>query len=576
MNQGLKDKLSALPKEPGCYQMKNAQGDIIYIGKAKNLQSRVRSYFTGAHDAKTEHLVLNIADFDYIITANETEAFILEMNLIKKHQPKYNILLTDDKRYPYIRLVKDPTPQVFYSRDTSLPGEYFGPYPNAKAAKEIVKVLNKYYLFLDSDQTPEDFCLHYYLNEQLVPGLRKADPELVKGTYKEIKRVLEGKPERFIKLLEARMAAASADLNYEWALEIREILTNLRQISQQQNVEGYLASVDAFAFYAADDDISIQVFHWRDGKLLARDGRLYQLTGSPEELFTEYVARFYLEQNNPQPRTILISGGNLAELQTIFGKKVVLPQRGQKKALIDITAENAENQLAALRYKRRAHYERTLGALEALRTRLALPRLRRIEAFDNSHISGTNVVAAMVVWEADDFKKSAYRKYNLREGSQANDLASFEEVLRRRYTAQEPLPDLLLVDGGVLQVKTAEAVLAGLNVDLAVAGLVKDDRHRTRALVYRGQEIALGKRSGEFLLLERIQDEVHRFAIGHFHKKHAREAMLTPLLAIPGIGPKKALAIHKCLGEADFPAALRRLGLTAEQIKAVEELYGSD
>ena len=569
----MKDKLLTLPKKPGCYLMKNIDNQIIYVGKAKNLYNRVRSYFVGSHDAKTTKLVSLIHDFEYIITSSETEALILEMNLIKKHSPKYNIMLMDDKTYPYICVTDEDYPRLIYTRNINLKlGKYYGPYPNAKAAKDIVDMLNKIYPFRKCRIIPKKECLYYHIGQCLGPCIKKIDPKQYEDMRNHVNNILKGNTKNEIKQLELLMQEASQKLNFEKAIEYRSLINDLNVLTEKQKMSGYDLDTDVFGYYSDDEHVSIQVFHLRDGNLIERRGHLYDNFDNAQDIFEEFIWKFYLVQNNPFPSTIIISQGNQEALENILERQITIPQKGKKKELVKLVETNAKNKIDELIMRNEIAFKKTDGALNKLCELLDLEKLDIIEAFDNSNISGTNAVSAMVSFINGKPNKKGYRKFKVKTVTGSDDAGTMYEVISRRYKNPENNPDLIIVDGGLPQVNAAKKALNELNRDLNVLGLVKDDRHRTDSLLFDSQIIEIPKSSYEFRLLESIQDEVHRYAINFFHQTHSKNTFTSQLDNIKGIGKVKKTQILKIVGKDNFEENLRKLKLNEEQIKEVLEL----
>lgn len=559
-----------IPKKPGCYLMKDAQGDIIYVGKAKNLYNRVRSYFIGSHDAKTTKLVSLIDDFEFIITASETEAFILELNLIKKHQPKYNIMMTDDKTYPYICLTNETYPKLIYTREThKKQGKYYGPYPNGKAAKDSVELLNRIYPLVKCPKIPKKECLYYHIGQCLAPCIHTIDPSVYDDMRKKINDILKGNAKEEINRLQLLMEEASNRLDFEKAIEYRSLIEDIKVISEKQNMASDREDTDAFGYYCDDIYISIQVFHMREGKLIERNGFLFEHMDDAEELFESFVVQFYLEQNNPFPKSILISRGNAELMSQALQHKVQVPKIGKKQELIRLVEENAQHRIEALIKEQDVAFKKTKGAQESLKQLLDLEKLDVIEAFDNSNISGLSSVSAMVVFVDGLPQKKRYRKFKIKTVVGANDVMSMYEVISRRYRSIENAPDLIIVDGGATQVQYAKKALSELKRDIPVLGLIKDELHKTRALYFNKNEIELKKNSYEFRFLEVIQEEVHRYAIAYFHQTHTKNTFASKLETITGIGKAKSNHILKLLGHEHFEDNLRKMKLSEDQIKEV-------
>ena len=575
----IKDKLKELPKDPGCYLMKNINGDIIYVGKAKNLSNRVKSYFTGSHNAKTTRLVADIVDFEFIITSTEKEAFILEMNLIKKHRPKYNIMLMDDKRYPYIAISNEKHPKIYYTRDLHKKAKYFGPYPNAKAAKEVCDMLNKMYPLRKCEKLPKKECLYYHLGQCIAPCIKNIDVSQYKEITAKIASFLRGNVKDEIKRLSVLMKEASERMEYELALEYHNIITSLEAISEKQKMETNITDTDVFNYDTKDCYINIQVFHLRDSKILERKGFVFELLEDAEEMFISFIRSFYLLENNPIPKEIVIPNVENIDLDNVdedITKHIVIPKMGRKKELLDLVKVNIEKELENLILKESKKYERTTGAQIELGKILGIENLRVIEAFDNSNIQGFSSVSAMVSYVDGVKNPKGYRKYKVKTITGSDDVNTFKEIITRRYKRlldeNSPMPDLIIMDGGINQVNAALISLEAIGVKIKVVGLVKDDNHKTRGLIYNDQIIELEKRSPVFLFLESIQDEVHRFAIS-FHKDvHSKNMFASELDAIKGIGKVRKSEILKIVGDDNFEEKLNNLRLTEEQKKKIVEI----
>lgn len=542
----IKTRLQLVPKKPGCYQMKNELGEIIYVGKAKVLQNRLKSYFTGSHDAKTTRLVQEITSFDYIITSSEIEALLLELNLIKEYRPKYNISLMDDKTYPYICLTNEKHPRVIVTRDINaklVKGQkLFGPYPNVKACRDTVEIINKIYPLRKCLTIPKKPCLYYALGQCLAPCINKIES----STYEEIKQkitsFLNGNNIELLKELESKMINASNNLEFEKAIEYRTLIKSIETLHEEQKMslnDGI--NRDIFGYFVKDDLIAIQVFHMRAGKIIERSGEIFDLFDSPSEAMISYILQFY--QINPKPQEILIPYlESSTDLKTLLNIKVFTPVKGLKKKLVDLVLENAKDKIEHLQSLRLRKIERTTEATEELGKLLKIPYPKVIELFDNSNIQGMHAVSAMVTYLDGVASPKDYRKYRIKSVQTSDDYHTMQEVIRRRYkrVLKDNLrkPNLILVDGGKLQVQAALAVLKELNIiDIFVAGIVKDDRHRTRGLVNQSfEEITIDKRSNGFLLLEAMQNEVHRFAITFFQNVQSSGAFASVLDEIEGIG----------------------------------------
>lgn len=579
----IKDKLKELPNSPGCYLMKNSDNEIIYVGKAKNLSNRVRSYFTGSHNAKTTRLVQDIKTFEFIMTSTEKEAFILEMNLIKKHNPKYNIMLTDDKRYPYIAISNERHPKIFYTRNLNKKAKYYGPYPNAKAAKDVSDMLNKMYPLRKCNKIPKKECLYYHIGQCLAPCIRDVSLDDYKEIIGKVNSFLKGNVKEEIKRLKVLMNEASEKLEFELALEYLNIIKELEATSEKQKMEFNMNDADVFNYAVKDSFINIQVFHLRDNKIIERNGFIYEVLDSEVEMFKDFIGTFYLVNNNPIPKEIIVPSvlnDYLSEIDDSISKKIVVPKIGRKVELLNLVKVNIDKELDNLILKESRKYERTVGAQKELGKLLNIENLKVIEAFDNSNIQGTSSVSAMVSFVDGVKNTKGYRKYRVKTIVGSDDVNTFKEIITRRYKRLKDengkMPDLLIMDGGKNQVNKALEALSEIGVTLNVIGLVKDDNHKTNAIWYNDREIELDKKSGLFLYLESIQDEVHRFAISFHKDTRSKNMFISKLDSIKGIGKVKKEKILKIVGDDDFIDKLNELSLTDEQKIKVKEIYLKD
>lgn len=554
----LKEKLAILPDQPGCYLMKDRQGTIIYVGKAKVLKNRIKSYFSGTHDGKTQRLVNEIVDFEYIITSSNIEALILEMNLIKKYDPKYNVMLKDDKSYPYIKITNEKHPRLLTTRKVLKDGgKYFGPYPNAGAAAETKKLLDRLYPLRKCRTLPDKVCLYYHIGQCLAPCVEEVDEAINKEMVQEITKFLKMGHEEVKGQLMAKMLKAADELNFERAKEYRDLIQQIELVMEKQKMTIQdKMDRDVFAYAYDKGWMCVQVFFVRQGKLIERDVSIFPFYQEPEEDFLTFIGQFYLKKEHVKPSEILLPEHMEGELlQQLLDIKVIQPKRGKKKELVDLAQKNAEVALKEKFSLIERNEERTIKAVENLGTALNIAPPYRIEAFDNSNIQGTNPVSAMVVFIDGKPSKKEYRKYKVKEVEGPDDYASMREVIRRRYLRllreESPLPDLIVIDGGKGQITAALSVLEDeLGLTIPVCGLVKDDKHRTSQLM-KGETlemVPLKRDSHEFYLLQRIQDEVHRFAIT-FHRQTRGKTMLTSVLdEIPGVGEKRKKALFKHFG----------------------------
>lgn len=575
-----KEKLNNLPKQPGCYIMKNKNGEVIYVGKAKNLFNRVKSYFIGSHDGKTTALVSQIDDFEYIITSSEMEAFVLEMNLIKKHRPHYNIKLTDDKRYPYICLTLEEHPRIFYTRELNKKAKYYGPYPNATAAREVVDILNKVYPLRKCYKLPKKECLYYHLGQCLGPCIKEITAQDYETILLEVNTFLKGNSNERIKNLEKKMKEASNSLNFEKAKEYRNMIRNLEAVVEKQKMELSINDTDIFGYVTTEDYLSVQIFHVRDYKMVERTGFLLGLIDNPEETFVSFINQFYVIAGNPLPREILLPKMDVSGLVEDIKNISSIPQRGKKKEMIDLVRINAQEKIDVLIKKEKKKYEKSEGAIVELAQILKLDFIDVIEAFDNSNIQGSSSVSAMVSYRNGVPNKKEYRKYKVKTVVNADDFHTMEEVVYRRYSRLQKegkqFPDLIIVDGGKPQVTAAEQALNSLNVKIPILGLFKDDNHKTSGLFYRNKEIFINKKSGLFLFLTAVQDEVHRYAITFHHLVHSKNTFTSSLEKIKGIGEVKKKQILQILGSENFLKELDELALTDSQKQEIIKLYGDE
>ncbi|MEZ2716811.1 excinuclease ABC subunit C [Niallia circulans] len=558
MNDIIKNKLMILPDQPGCYLMKDRQGTIIYVGKAKVLKNRVRSYFTGSHDGKTLRLVNEIEDFEYIITSSNIEALILEINLIKKHDPKYNIMLKDDKSYPFIKLTAERHPRLITTRNVKKDkGKYFGPYPNVQAANETKKLLDRIYPLRKCNVLPDRVCLYYHLGQCLAPCVNEVTEQEYKKMTDDIIKFLNGGYKDIKKELSEKMMAASEELDFERAKEYRDQIAHIEATMEKQKMMMTdLIDRDIFGYSYDKGWMCVQVFFVRQGKLIERDVSTFPIYQEPEEEMLTYLGQFYEKANHFKPKEIYlpdeIQGDIVEELLNV---KVIKPQRGQKKELVLLANKNAKNALTEKFALIERDEERTIKAVENLGRQMGIYTPLRIEAFDNSNIQGTNPVSAMIVFIDGKPAKREYRKYKIKSVKGPDDYESMREVVRRRYqrVLKEglPLPDLLLIDGGKGHLEAVrEVLLDELSLDIPVAGLVKDDKHRTSQLLFGNplEIIPLERNSQEFYLLQRIQDEVHRFAITFHRQLRGKNAFQSLLDDIPGIGEKRRKLLLKTFG----------------------------
>lgn len=549
--QYIKAKLLNLPNDPGSYQMKDKSGEIIYVGKAKNLHNRVNQYFTGAHDFKTQKMVSEIEDFDFIVTRSEKEALILEINLIKKYRPKYNIMFIDDSMYPYIKLTNETYPRLVYARDMKKDrkAKYFGPFPSPSAASETLKLLQRLYPFRRCKNMPSKVCLYYHMHQCLGPCVYDIEPSVYESMKEDVTRFLNGDTKEIEDELRRKMFEASDELQFEKALEYKNTLLAINNVIDKQMIEtNQRSNKDAFAFYADRGYIAIQGFLVRNGVVLSKEFKLSPLYDDPFETFLVFLAQYY--ESHPQPKELVVPFGyDYDDLNEVIDVTITTPQRGYKKQLITMCQENAKQQLDLKFDVVEQQYTLTQNACDEL-NRYAKKDMKRVELFDNSHISGQFTVAALVVYEDGLPVKKEYRNYKLHTGN--SDVDSMKEVVYRRYFRLLKdglrMPDGILVDGGLVQIQAAKEIIDDLELSdqIKVMGIVKDDHHNTRGLMDEtGKEFEIAKDSSLFFLLTRMQDEVHNRAIG-FHRSLRRKAQTKSILdEIEGVGPKRKRLLLK-------------------------------
>ena len=555
MNNLIKSKLELLPKSPGCYIHKDKNGTIIYVGKAKNLRNRVRSYFRGSHDTKTEALVSEIVDFEFIVTESNIEALLLEINLIKENKPKYNIMLKDDKSYPFIKITNERYPRLIITRQVKKDGGlYFGPYPDVGAANEIKRLLDRIFPFRKCTNPPSKVCFYYHLGQCMAHTVCHKDEAYFKGMAQEVSDFLKGQDDKIIDELKLKMTTAAQNMEFERAAEYRDLIQAIGTLRTKQRVMAKdLQNRDVFGYYVDKGWMCVQVFFVRQGKLIERDVNLFPYYNDPDEDFLTYVGQFYQEKSHLIPNEILIPQDIDEEaVKALVDTKVLKPQRGEKKQLVNLAIKNARVSLEQKFNLLEKSMEKTQGAIENLGKLLQIPTPVRIESFDNSNIMGTSPVSAMVVFVNGKPSKKDYRKYKIKTVVGPDDYASMQEVIRRRYSRvmRDGLtpPDLIVIDGGQGQVNIAKQVIQEeLGLDIPIAGLQKNDKHQTHELLFGDplQVIELSRTSQEFFLLQRIQDEVHRFAITFHRQLRSKNSFSSQLDGIEGLGPKRKQLLMK-------------------------------
>ncbi|UVI31759.1 excinuclease ABC subunit UvrC [Paenibacillus spongiae] len=603
-SEHIRNKLALLPDQPGCYLMKNGEGTIIYVGKAKVLKNRVRSYFNGSHNGKTQRLVSEIRDFEYIVTSSNMEALILECNLIKQYHPRYNVLLKDDKTFPYIKITSEKHPKLEVTRRiVKDKGKYFGPYPNAFAAQQTKKLLDRLYPLRKCNTLPDKVCLYYHLGQCVAPCEFEVEPGTYEAMVHEITRFLNGGHEEVKRTLQEKMEAAAEAMEFERAKEYRDQIIAIDAVMEKQKITLTDAmDRDVFGFATDKGWMCVQIMYMRKGKMIERRATLFPYYGEAYDDFMTFVTQYYSE-NPALPKEILLpaapeeaadqpkdeqvhadkeaslpdvpgpaasdmnepddgeaapgSAGDeiRSSLQKWLKVKVFMPQRGRKRDVVAMAVDNAKVALDEKFQLIERDEQRTSKASEGLAHALGMPGIRRIEAFDNSNIQGTDPVSAMVVFTDGKPDKKEYRKYKVRTVQGPDDYETMREVIRRRYERVMKeglqLPDLIVVDGGRGQISAALDVLENeLGLDITVCGIVKDAKHKTAQLMCGDPPVIvpLARDSQEFYLLQRIQDEVHRFAIT-FHREQRGKSMIASRLdAIPGIGEKRRKALLKHFG----------------------------
>ena len=555
MNNLIKSKLELLPTSPGCYIHKDKNGTIIYVGKAKNLRNRVRSYFRGSHDTKTEALVSEIVDFEFIVTESNIEALLLEINLIKENKPKYNIMLKDDKSYPFIKITNERYPRLIITRQVKKDGGlYFGPYPDVGAANEIKRLLDRIFPFRKCTNPPSKVCFYYHLGQCMAHTVCHKDEAYFRGMAQEVSDFLKGQDDKIIDELKLKMTTAAQNMEFERAAEYRDLIQAIGTLRTKQRVMAKdLQNRDVFGYYVDKGWMCVQVFFVRQGKLIERDVNLFPYYNDPDEDFLTYVGQFYQEKSHLIPNEILIPQDIDEEaVKALVDTKVLKPQRGEKKQLVNLAIKNARVSLEQKFNLLEKSMEKTQGAIENLGKLLQIPTPVRIESFDNSNIMGTSPVSAMVVFVNGKPSKKDYRKYKIKTVVGPDDYASMREVIRRRYSRvmRDGLtpPDLIVIDGGQGQVNIAKQVIQEeLGLDIPIAGLQKNDKHQTHELLFGDplQVIELSRTSQEFFLLQRIQDEVHRFAITFHRQLRSKNSFSSQLDGIEGLGPKRKQLLMK-------------------------------
>lgn len=551
-----REKLALVPTKPGSYQMKNKDGIIIYVGKAKNLKNRLKSYFTGTVTGKTKMLVEDIDDFEYIVTSSELESLILEITLIKKYDPKYNIMLTDDKTYPYIELTKEKYPRLRVVRNVKRRRNLnylYGPYPNVSAARKTVNMLNRLYPLRKCDRLKKELCLYYHIHECLGYCVKEVEPKIINEISREIVSFLKGDSSFIREKINKEMMMASEAMNYEKALELKTMLEDIDITLRRQKIDlNNNYNFDLVNYYVDKNYLSIQVFFIRNGLLVGRNKDIISSDLDICEQVVEYIIKFY-EKHTVLPHELLVPeeiDGSL--LEEYLKVKVTSPKKGKLKKLLDLARDNAKEVLEAEEEMLKKNDDLRLEAIDELKELLGTDKVSRMEAFDNSHLFGTFYVGGMVVYEDFLPLKDEYRKYKI-SSDVKDDLGAMKEVIYRRYykVLMENLtpPDVVVMDGGFNQVKIAVDIIRSLGLNIRVIGLVKNDKHKTSSIIDEdGMVLNVKSDSNLFLFFSKIQEEVHRFAITYHRNIKAKGALSSVLDMVPGIGEVRKKELLKKFG----------------------------
>ena len=567
----LKEKLLLLPNKPGCYLMKDKNGVIIYVGKAKNLKNRVNSYFKSSHTGKTKVLVSNIVDFEYIITNSELEALLLEINLIKEHNPKYNVLLKDDKSYPYIEITDEKVPRLLIVRPSKLRKKnhkLYGPYPNSTAAKKTIELLNRLYPLRKCKTMGKRECLYYHIGECLGYCCNKIDKQEIDSMVSEITRFLKGEDKIVLDKIDAMMESAISKLNFEKAKELNELKEFVNVTLRKQLIDlNDNIDRDIFGYAVYKGYIGIQVLFLRGGKLIERNSSIYPIITDEIEDLTLFISSFY-DKNNIKPKEILIPDIiDDALIKDVLNINVIKPVKGKKKELVEMANKNALNTLKEKFELVKANDENALNACCELKDLLGISSANRIETFDNSHLFGTYTVSGMVVFTLGVPDKNNYRKYKILSDAK-DDYHLMKEVIYRRYfrVLMDNLerPDLIIVDGGKAQINAAEEVLNSLNLDIPVCGLIKSEHHKTSSLLYNERIYDIDKTSNLFHMLERLQDEVHNYTISYHKNIRSKGALSSMLDNVPGIGEVRKRELLK-----KFPSVTKMKEASVSDLEVV-------
>ncbi|MFK5676326.1 excinuclease ABC subunit UvrC [Ligilactobacillus sp. LYQ60] len=584
VTQHIENKLKLLPDLPGCYLMKDVNGHIIYVGKAKNLKNRVRSYFKSSHEGKTARLVSQIRDFETIITSTDKEAFLLEITLIQKHKPYYNIKLKQGTGYPYIKITNERDPQLkIVSQIKRDGGFYFGPYPNVYAATETLHLLEKVYPLRHCSGRQGRPCLYYHMGQCLGACFKTVPPEAYAKNIEKIKSFLNGNVGQIKRELRTKMEKAAANLEFERAAELRDQLKYVAMtVEKQKIISNDNTPRDVIGYYMDKGWLSLQIFSIRQARLMKREKRLFPCVDTPEAEMTSFILQLYQQRNRIKPKELLVPASlDTKMLSDLLGIPVRTPVRGQKRSLLEMAQKNSRLVLEEKFRLLELDNRKTVGAMDELMDVLHLPHGHRVEAFDHSHIQGQDPVSAMVCFIDGQPNKKEYRKYKLRDVDHADEAASTREVIYRRYSRilkeHSELPDLILMDGAETQVAAAQDVLENqLGLTIPVAGMVKNTHHKTADLMNgQYQKVQLDPKSEAFYLLQRIQDEVHRFAITFHRQLRSKNSLSSRLEQIKGVGPKTRIKLLKQFGslrhiEEASLEEIEALGISTKVAKAVK------
>ncbi len=567
MNEILKKEIDLLKDLPGCYMMFDINNNIIYVGKAKNLKKRVSQYFLRPHTGKTAAMVSHVDHFETIITSSEKEALILEMNLIQKHHPRYNILLMDDKHYPYIELhkgIKDPYISIARNLKNKK-SSYFGPYPSSSSAYEVINIINSLYPLRKCSSVPKSPCLYYHMHQCLGPCINKIEDSQYKKIIDEIESFLRGNNEEVIKKLKEKINEYSLNLDYENALEYKKRLDSILYINEKQNVE-FLDKIDRdfIGFYTNENYVSIVILIYRQGLLIGKKKFFYELIGELDDFISDVLIQYY--QYNMLPKEIIISSKEISDiLKNYLDTTIILPKIGKNIDIVNIATQNAQDYFSSY-LQTNQNKETNEDLLEKLGKLLKIPIPYYIELFDNSHLQGTNAIGAMVAYINGEEYKKMNRKFNIESYNKKDDISSMKEVIYRRYSRlkeeNQKFPDLIIVDGGMTQIEAAKETLKKVGVKINLAGLVKDDKHRTRALMDENlNEITLDDKN-LFIFLTKMQDSVHRYAISTHIKKRNKSMFNSIFDDIKGIGKKRRELLIK-----QFPTLIDLKKASLEELK---------